>query len=70
VLALTLVALQAVSGAIVVFTRVDLFSALLHGFLIGLLFGDLTYMAMHLFPVPQRRGARERLPALVPGLQR
>src|SRR5205807_1746088 len=43
VIALVLVVLQATSGAIVVFTRVDLFAALAHAGLVGLLFGDLTY---------------------------
>jgi heme a synthase len=70
VIALVLVVLQAVSGAIVVFTNVDLFSALLHSALVGLLFGDLMYLSMHLLPVPQTQSAREPLPALVPGLQR
>jgi heme a synthase len=45
--ALALVLAQALSGAIVVWTRVDLFSTLLHAALVGLLFGVLCYLAAH-----------------------
>jgi cytochrome c oxidase assembly protein subunit 15 len=49
-IALLLVVLQAASGAIVAFTEVDLFSALAHAGLIGLLFASLTYLCMHTIP--------------------
>jgi heme A synthase len=44
------VTLQGASGAVVAFTRVDLFSALAHAGFIGLLFGSLTYLCMHTLP--------------------
>lgn len=47
VIALLMVLLQAVSGAIVVFTRLDIFSALAHAALAGLMFGSLTYLCLH-----------------------
>ena len=48
--ALILVVLQAVSGAIVVATRVDLFSALAHAGLVALFFTDLCYVCLRLSP--------------------
>jgi cytochrome c oxidase assembly protein subunit 15 len=50
VMALLLVVLQAASGAVVVWTRVDLFSTLLHAALAGLLFGTLSYLGTHVLP--------------------
>jgi cytochrome c oxidase assembly protein subunit 15 len=41
---LALAILQALSGALIVWTRLDLFSALLHAALMGLLFATLTYV--------------------------
>lgn len=55
VTAMAAVVLQAGSGAIVAFTKVDLFSALAHAALAGLLFGSLTYMCMHVLPRPALR---------------
>jgi cytochrome c oxidase assembly protein subunit 15 len=52
VIAALLVALQAISGAIVVWTRVDLFSTLLHAALVGLLFGTLCYLGAKVVPGP------------------
>jgi cytochrome c oxidase assembly protein subunit 15 len=60
VLAVVLVLLQALSGAIVVATDVDLFSALLHAALIGLLFSDLMYLCVHLLPLQRRRPAADQ----------
>ncbi len=59
--ALALVVLQALSGAIVVFTKLDLFSALAHAGLVALLFGSLTYLCLHATPRPIRQPAREHL---------
>jgi cytochrome c oxidase assembly protein subunit 15 len=70
--ALTLCALQALSGAVVVFTRMDLFSALAHAGLMALLFAALSYLCYQTLPAPARavapgRGsARERAPAATP----
>lgn len=68
-IAMALVILQALSGAVVVFTHLDLFSAIAHAGLIGLLFGSLTYLCLHTLTLPQRQVAAERAPSLVPGLQ-
>jgi len=46
-LALALIVLQALSGAIVLFSRIDLLSTLLHSALVTLLFGCLSYLALH-----------------------
>lgn len=64
-----LVILQALSGAVVVFTDMDLFSALLHAALVGLLFGNLTYLCMHALPLPRSRFAPERFQS-APALDR
>ena len=48
--ALVTVLLQAATGAIVVFTRLDLFSALSHAGVMALLFGALTYLCLHALP--------------------
>lgn len=49
--ALASVLLQVVSGAVVAWTRVDLFSALSHAALAGLLFASLSYLCLHVLPV-------------------
>jgi heme a synthase len=54
-IALAMVALQALSGAVVVFTRLDLFSALAHAATAGLLFGSLAYLCLHVLPRSARR---------------
>jgi heme a synthase len=54
---LILVFCQAMAGAIVVWTDQDLFSRLLHAALVGLLFGGLAYLCMHV--LPRRRTAAE-----------
>jgi cytochrome c oxidase assembly protein subunit 15 len=54
---LALVLMQALAGAIVVWTDVDLFSALLHAGLVGLMFGALTYLGVHV--LPRRRPAED-----------
>ena len=48
--ALVTVLLQTITGAIVVFTRLDLFSALAHAGVMALLFGALTYLCLHTLP--------------------
>ncbi len=57
---LVLVILQALSGAAVVFTRLDLFSALSHGALVTLFFGALSYVCLHVLPRPTTVRERER----------
>jgi cytochrome c oxidase assembly protein subunit 15 len=49
--ALLFVLLQAFSGALVAWTRMDLFSALAHAALVALMFGSLAYICMHLTPL-------------------
>lgn len=56
--ALAFVILQAASGAIVAFTKVDLFSALAHAGLVALLFGSLMYLCLQLVPLPAFRVPR------------
>jgi cytochrome c oxidase assembly protein subunit 15 len=60
VVAGVLVVLQSLSGAVVVATHLDLFSALLHAGLVALLFGNLCYLCLHVTRVP------EALPASQP----
>ena len=64
-IALSMVVLQALSGAVVVLTRLDLFSALAHAALAGLLFGSLAYLCMHVMPRSVGAGAvdMQRSPA-------
>jgi len=50
--ALALVLAQAAAGAVVVFTRVDGVSQMLHAGLVALLFGALCYVALHTLPRP------------------
>jgi heme a synthase len=68
VLALGAVLLQAAAGAMVEFTDMDLFSALAHAALAGLLFGSLTYLCMRIVPLPSEYGVRmaRRAPARPP----
>jgi heme a synthase len=54
VAASVLVVAQALSGAVVAITAVDLFSALTHAALVGVFFGVLTYLCLHVVPVPRR----------------
>lgn len=60
-LALAFVILQALSGALVVATNLDLFSALAHAGLVALLFASLCYLVMRVTPmrvtVPLRKRA-------------
>ncbi len=59
-LALATVMLQSLSGAVVVLSRLDLFSALAHAALAGLMFGSLAYLCVHVLPrrVPRLEMAR------------
>lgn len=50
--ALVLVVAQALSGALVIFTRVGLFSTLLHSGVMALLFGALSYLCLQVLPRP------------------
>ncbi|HZT96357.1 MAG TPA: heme A synthase [Chloroflexota bacterium] len=56
-IAVLLVVVQALSGALVVFTKLDLFSALAHAGVVALLFGDLSYLCLHVMPRPVRVGS-------------
>lgn len=65
-IAFGMVLLQALSGAIVAWTRVDLFSALAHAGLVGLLFGSLAYLCVHVLrssavPATQPRNLQQQL---------
>lgn len=62
-LALGFVVLQVVAGAVVVWTDVDLFSALAHAGMVALMFGSLAYLCMHTLP---RRIASKTESARVP----
>ena len=61
--ALIFVILQALSGALVVWTRMDLFSALAHAALVALMFGSLTYICMHVTP-PRASTVRQEDPSI------
>lgn len=50
--ALVTVLLQALEGAFVVFSQLDIFSTLMHGAFVALLFGALCYLALHTLPRP------------------
>jgi cytochrome c oxidase assembly protein subunit 15 len=50
--ALAALLLQAVAGAWVVFSRLNLFSALSHAALVALYFGALSYLCVHVLPRP------------------
>ena len=52
VVAFALVIAQAISGALVVETRLDVFAAMLHGIVVSLFFGTLAYMALKVLPRP------------------
>ncbi len=55
-----LILAQGLSGAIVVWTRLDVFATLSHGMFVSLYFGALCYLALHSFP--RQRNAEELLP--------
>ncbi|HEV3311374.1 MAG TPA: heme A synthase [Chloroflexota bacterium] len=55
-----LVLLQALSGALVAATRMDLFSALAHAGTVALLFGSLSYLCLHLTRRPAEKTADAR----------
>ncbi|HEX3721855.1 MAG TPA: COX15/CtaA family protein, partial [Nitrolancea sp.] len=61
--ALVLVLLQSLSGALVVWTRLDIFSTLSHAGIVSLLFGVLSYICYHVLPVPQHQAIEATLPA-------
>jgi cytochrome c oxidase assembly protein subunit 15 len=50
--ALGLVVLQALIGAAVVWTNMDIFTALGHAAVVGLMFASLTYVCVHVLPRP------------------
>lgn len=60
------IALQALTGALVVFTDMDLFSALAHAAGAGLLFGSLSYLCLQVLPQSQRQPAGQRTPLVSP----
>ena len=57
VAALVFVLLQALDGAFVVYSRLDIFSTLSHSAFVALLFGALCYLSIHVLPRP--RAARK-----------
>ncbi len=62
--AFVLVVAQALSGALVVFSRLALFSALAHAGIMALLFASLAYLCLHVLPRPVPRAElAERLGA-------
>jgi len=66
--ALVMVVMQSATGALIVFTKLDLFSALAHAAWAGMMFGSLSYLCLHVLPPSAlrrmtRRGARS-VPAL------
>lgn len=71
VAALVTVLMQALEGAFVVFSQLDIFSTLMHGAFVALLFGSLCYLALHTLRRPKE--ARQPLvaptvPAALPGV--
>lgn len=57
--ALGLMVAQALMGAVVVWSMLDVFAALGHAALATLLFGALSYVAMHTFALPQAKQASD-----------
>lgn len=68
VAALGLVLLQSLSGAVVVFSQLALFSALAHAGIMTLLFGALSYLCLHALPRPAAATALDAQPAPAPSL--
>lgn len=64
--AMALVVLQALVGAIMVWSRMDLLAMLAHAGVVGLLFATLTYLGIHVLPLPARRPAAVPRPAATP----
>lgn len=48
-----LVVLQSLSGAFVVWTRLDIFATMSHGMFMSLFFGALSYLCLHVLPRPK-----------------
>jgi heme a synthase len=63
--ALSLMLVQSISGAIIVFSRLNLFSALAHAAIATLLFGALSYVVLHMLPRPARVAVEESASASV-----
>ncbi len=63
VAAMVLVLLQSLSGAFVVWSRLDVFSTLSHAGLVTLLFGSLSYICYHVLPLPRRQESAEQVGA-------
>jgi cytochrome c oxidase assembly protein subunit 15 len=57
--ATVLVVLQSLSGAVVVWSRLNVFSTLAHAGLVTLLFGSLSYICYHVLPLPQHAATPE-----------
>lgn len=62
VIALALVIAQSLSGAAVVWSRLDVFATLSHGTIVSLFFGTLAYLCIHVLPRPE--SARLATPAI------
>lgn len=58
-----LLGLQSLSGAVVVWSRLSLLSALAHGALVTLLFGSLSFLCLQVLPRPATVRAREHTSA-------
>jgi heme A synthase len=48
-----LIVAQAISGALVVLTQLDIFATMSHGMFVSLYFGTLAYMCMKVLPRPE-----------------
>ncbi|MGH2444075.1 MAG: COX15/CtaA family protein [Chloroflexota bacterium] len=68
--ALLLVVLQALAGAVVVWTNMDLFAALAHAATVGLFFGTVTYLCIHVLPrsIETTAAAPAPIPAQTTGI--
>lgn len=53
ILAVAFVVAQSISGALVIWTRVDVFATMSHSVLVSLFFGTLAYLCIHVLPRPE-----------------
>lgn len=60
VAALIFLLLQALDGAFVVYSRLDVFSTLSHSGFVALLFGAMCYLCLHVLPRPQAARAADK----------
>lgn len=71
VAALVFVLLQALDGAFIVYSRLDVFSTLSHSGFVALLFGAMCYLCMHVLPRPRaaRLAGKARKPAVADSIR-